>query len=248
VKKDVFYFYKANWSRTPTLHLVGRRYIDRAYGVVDVKAYSNAKEARLSLNGREIGTAACNGGICIWPNVKLVSGFNQFAATAEPNLTDAVQWIYSGSPSAVRIKAGDLSGYVAADGTRYGSDHFFTGGEGYGIKAGLPPLYGSYRAGTFTYELPLPDGEYVVTARFVEPTESAARKRVFDVLANGRVMLAGVDPFALAGAKLKPVDRSFAARATGGRLRIEFRPRDGMAAVVSALEVIGREHIRRSTP
>ena len=243
VKKDVFYFYKANWSHTPTLHLVGRRYIDRAYGVVDVKAYSNAKEARLSLNGREIGTAACDMGICIWRSVKLMPGFNQFVATAAPNLTDSVQWVYTGSPSVVRIKAGDLAGYVAADGRRYGSDHFFSGGEGMRLDA-----IESYRVGSFAYDVPVPDGEYVVTAKFVEPTETAASKRVFDVLANGRVALAGVDPFALAGAKLKPVDRSFTARATGGRLRIEFRPRDGMAAVVSALEVIGREPTRRNPP
>jgi beta-galactosidase len=257
VKKDVFYFYKAHWGRAPTLHLVGRRYIDRAYGVVEVKAYSNAAEVKLALNGRELGTATCSGRICIWPKVKLMPGFNQFVATAEQSgtkLADSLQWIYSGSPSQVRIKAGDVTGYVTAQGVRYGSDHFFTGGEGRGINppdtpverriavAGTdtPALYDSYRVGEFAYEVPVPDGQYAVTVRFVEPTESAAGKRVFDVAANGRVTLSKVDPFALAGGKLKPVDRTFRARALDGELRIEFRPREG-AAVVSALEVIGVE-------
>jgi beta-galactosidase len=264
VRKDVFYFYKANWNRAPTLHLVGRRYIDRAYGVVDVKAYSNAKEARLTVNGNDLGTAPCNGGICVWRGVHLARGLNQVAATSEHSgatLTDSVQWMYSGSPSELRIKAGDLLGYVAADSTRFGSDNFFTGGDGFNVESpdlpaerrtviagtSVPALYGTYRAGAFAYDLPLPDGKYVVTAHFVEPTESSAGARVFDVAANGRVALAGIDPFALAGGKMKAAQRSFAATATGGHLHIEFRPRQGKPALVSALEVVPEGRAAPST-
>jgi beta-galactosidase len=259
VKKDAFYFYKANWSRTPTLHLVGRRYIDRPYWAVDVKAYSNAAQARLSINGNDLGSTACNDGACVWPGVRLIPGINQIAATAEHAgtiLTDSLQWIYSGSPSLVRIKAGDVSGYVAADGTRYGSDAFFVGGEGRGINppdtpadyrievegANPPPLYDSFRMGAFAYDIPLPDGTYVVTARFVEPTESSAGQRIFDVVANGRVVLPDLDLFARAGGRLKAVDLSFTADATGGRMQIAFRPRRG-EAVVSALEVMRKHDI-----
>ena len=39
VRKDAFYFYRANWNTAPTLHLVGQRYTDRPYGVIDVEAY-----------------------------------------------------------------------------------------------------------------------------------------------------------------------------------------------------------------
>ena len=245
VKKDVFYFYKANWSRSPTLHLAGRRYVDRAYGVVDVKAYSNASQARLSLNGNDIGSTPCNGGICIWPGVRLAQGWNQVAATAEHPagaLTDSLQWMYSGSPSVLRIKAGDLVGL------HRGGRHALrlrqllhrrrrVRHQPAGWNA-APPLYSSYRAGTFAYDLPLPDGKYVVTVKFVEPVASKAGERVFDVVANGRVALPGVDVFALAGGKLKGIDRSFTATASGGRMRIEFRPRSGQGAVVSALEVV----------
>jgi beta-galactosidase len=257
VKKDVFYFYKANWSSTPTLHLAGRRYIDRSYETVDVKAYSNASQARLSINGHEVGAAPCNGGICVWPAVHLMPGVNKVAATAEysnESLADSVQWIYSGSPSTFRIKAGDVSGYRTTNGTRYGSDNFFLGGEGRGIDApDTPParrapietpgntedsaLYDSFRTGTFSYSVPVPDGTYVVTASFMEPAEPGAGKRVFDVVANGRIALSKVDPFALAGARLKMVDRTFTARATGGRLHIGFRPQQG-EAIVSALQIV----------
>ena len=75
--KDAYYFYRANWSDQPTLHLVGRRYVDRAYAVTDVKAYSNAAQAELSLNGKEIGLAPCAGGICSWRSVRLSQGANE---------------------------------------------------------------------------------------------------------------------------------------------------------------------------
>jgi beta-galactosidase len=171
--------------------------------------------------------------------VQLAAGLNQLVATAN-GLSDSMQWIYSGSPAALRIKAGDLSGYIAPDGTRYGSDNYFIGGEGRALKSNPPD--NSYRVGTFSYDLPVPDGEYLVTVRFIEPTETRRGRRVFDVLANGRVVLQAVDPFALAGGKLKAVTRSFATQAAGRHLRIEFRPRQG-EAVVSALDVI-----RRSSP
>jgi beta-galactosidase len=249
VKKDVFYFYKANWNPAPTLHLVGRRYIDRAYGVVDVKAYSNAAQVHLLLNGHDAGTATCEGGICVWRAVHLLPGINQIVAKTPEGLTDSVEWRFNGSPSMVRINAGDLSGHIATDGARYGSDNFFVGGEGRALAGdAIPPLYTSYRAGAFSYDVPVPDGEYAVTARFIEPTETSAGKRVFDVVSNRKVVLSGVDPFKLSGGKLKPVERSFTARATNGHLQIEFRPRADMTAVVSALEVISKEDKRRNSP
>src|SRR3546814_9250421 len=56
VKKDAYYFYQAAWrTDVPVLHLTGKRYTDRAYRSVDVRAYSNQPRARLSVNGRDIG-------------------------------------------------------------------------------------------------------------------------------------------------------------------------------------------------
>ncbi|HEY0342230.1 MAG TPA: glycoside hydrolase family 2 TIM barrel-domain containing protein, partial [Steroidobacteraceae bacterium] len=136
VHKDAFYFYRANWSSQATLHLVGRRYTDRAYAVLDVKAYSNATQAHLWLNGQEQGVTACAEGVCLWRGVHLVPGANELRATADigaGETSDSLRWTFAGSPSVVRIKAGDLSGYVTRDNERYGSDMYFVGGEGKGI-------------------------------------------------------------------------------------------------------------------
>jgi beta-galactosidase len=174
VAKDAFYFYRANWSTRPTLHLVGRRYIDRAYAVLDVKAYSNARQARLSVNGEEQGVTSCAEGICLWRGVHLAQGANELRATADiggVEASDTLKWMFEGSPGVMRIKAGDISGYVSMNRERYGSDMYFIGGEGKGVDlpdtpaqkrsavaAADPRLYDSYREGKFSYRVPVPDG------------------------------------------------------------------------------------------
>src|SRR5260370_33182255 len=141
-RKDAFYFYRANWSGQPTLHLVGRRYVDRPYGVVDVKAYRNAAPVRPWVNDADQGMTPCEGGICAWRSVHLRPGTNELRAAAEiagAAQVDSMQWTFLGSPDSVRIKAGDISGYVSKAGQRYGSDTFFTRGVPAGDNApGFP--------------------------------------------------------------------------------------------------------------
>ena len=50
-RKDVYYLYKAYWSREPFVHLCGRRYVDRTEDVTDVTVYTNLGEAELYVDG-----------------------------------------------------------------------------------------------------------------------------------------------------------------------------------------------------
>jgi len=250
--QDAFYFYRANWSSQPTLHLVGRRYVDRPYGVVDVKAYSNAARVRLRLNDEDQGWVPCEGGVCLWHAVRLQPGPNALLATADiagTTRSDSIQWTYSGSPDEVRIKAGNMSGYVSKAGERYGSDTYFRGGNGRGINAPDTPmservtvagedagLYDSFREGAFSYHVPVPSGRYRVTLHFEEPAADKAGVREFDVLANGVTALKDFDIYAAAGGKLKGVVRSFDAISHGDGVLIEFRPKIGNA-LVAALSI-----------
>jgi beta-galactosidase len=83
-RKDPFYFYKANWSAEPVTYIVGRRYMDRAYPVADVKVYSNAASVQLSVNGAPVGAlsaAQCEQRTCIFRRVRASPGPNTLVAT-----------------------------------------------------------------------------------------------------------------------------------------------------------------------
>jgi beta-galactosidase len=259
VKKDAYWFYKAAWSKAPVLYLTGRRYVDRAYPVIDVRAYSNAPEAQLSVNGRALGKAACADFVCVWPRVRLAAGENAIVVTAAGQ-TDRMVLRYSGPERAIHVRTGTLEGVTLADGTRYGSDNFFDGGLGFTLNpyqrelyaanqqrkaakvvagAREPRLYASWRAGkAFRYALPLPDGRYRVTLHLFDPVETASGKRVFTVTASGGAPIR-IDPVARAGAGMTAVAVGLPATARDGTLTLDFAGVVG-EALVSAIDVVAR--------
>lgn len=259
VRKDAYWFYKAAWSKAPVLHLAGRRYVDRAYPVTAVRAYSNAPEARLSVNGRDLGTAACPNSVCVWPQVRLAAGDNAVVATAGEQ-TDRMTLRYSGPARAIHVRTGSLEGVTLGNGTRYGSDDFFDGGLGYTLNpyqrelyasgdqrkpqkvvAGArdPALYASWRAGAaFRYTLPLPDGRYRVTLHLFDPVETAAGRRVFTVTPAGGKPTR-IDIAARTGGALKATTIDLPATAKDGTLSLDFRGEVG-EAIVSAIDVVAR--------
>jgi len=96
VKKDVFYFYKANWSDEPVLYITSRRFTQRTNATTDIKIYSNAGAVELSLNGKSQGRRdGGTNGVFVWKDVKLSPGQNQIDASAERNgktLSDSCMW------------------------------------------------------------------------------------------------------------------------------------------------------------
>lgn len=55
-KKDAFYLYKAHWSSELFVHICGKRYVNRAEDITEVKVYSNQPEVTLFVDGREAET------------------------------------------------------------------------------------------------------------------------------------------------------------------------------------------------
>ncbi|HXF10824.1 MAG TPA: glycoside hydrolase family 2 TIM barrel-domain containing protein [Desulfuromonadaceae bacterium] len=100
VKKDVFYFYKANWSAEPTLYLTERRFTERTNAVTGVKVYSNAKSVELFVNDVSQGrNSHPTNAVFVWNNVTLHSGDNQIEARANhdgQNLEDHCVWKLAG--------------------------------------------------------------------------------------------------------------------------------------------------------
>jgi beta-galactosidase len=255
IKKDAYFFYKANWNPAPTVHITGRRYVNRAYPVTHIRVYSNAPATELHLNGRALGTRSnCPQKICIWENVQLEEGNNEVTAVglfADSQIKDNVRWTLEPGPArAFRIDSGAL---VAAESSagRFGSDAFFTGGSAGNVQptsAYGPPrprkvlqgttdtaLISSYREGDFTYQLPVRNGTYQVTLSFIEPSAPAG-ERLFDVIANGDRKLRALDVAAIAGGPLTLVKRDFKVKVKDGNIILRFAPIKGQA-IVSAVEI-----------
>lgn len=253
VRKDAYYFYRANWSDNPTVHINGRRYVERAYQVADVRVYSNASRTTLTVNGQVIGTQTdCPHAVCVWPNVTLREGENALVASADfasGPVEDRITWQLAASQvNAFRIDSGAILAANAE--VRFGSDNFFVGGSAGNMDQtprGRPPvpaqiantlrrdIAATYRRGDFHYRVPLAEGRYRVALTFVEP-DKAVGERVFDVLANGTPVLSAYDIRARAGAVLTERVEEVEATVTGGVLDLHFRPVTG-EAIVSAVEI-----------
>lgn len=94
VKKDAFYWYKANWSDEPVTYITSRRWTERTEPDTTVKVYSNADTVRLRLNGTELGAKTSTDHIFTW-DIQLQPGKN--TVTAESTIdgktyTDTVTW------------------------------------------------------------------------------------------------------------------------------------------------------------
>ncbi len=88
IKKDSYYLYKAHWSPEKFVHLCGKRYIDRAEAVTQVKVYSNAGRIKLYANEKLI--AEQSGKFIFEFEVPLAPGENRITASADQsNLTDS---------------------------------------------------------------------------------------------------------------------------------------------------------------
>jgi beta-galactosidase len=91
VKKDSFYYYKANWSKDPFVYLVYRRFTAMPRSARDIKVYSNQAEVEVKLNGTSLGKKTAANHIFVWPTVTWAAGANVVEATAG-GLTDRVTW------------------------------------------------------------------------------------------------------------------------------------------------------------
>ena len=81
IKKDSFYAYRAWWSKTPFIHVAGRRFVDRAPGQRDIKVYSNQSRVTLLVNGKEV--AAQDGAhVFVFRDVPMADGTNTITAVS----------------------------------------------------------------------------------------------------------------------------------------------------------------------
>lgn len=96
IKKDAFYFYQANWSDQPMVHIASRRLTPRHEPVTTIAIFSNCSEVTLRVNGKSLAPVQPDDvHVFRWPNVTLQPGVNHIeaAATREgQHVTDACTW------------------------------------------------------------------------------------------------------------------------------------------------------------
>jgi hypothetical protein len=95
-RKDAFYFYQANWTDTPMVHICSARMKERHKAITDIKVYSTCPEVTLYVNGRKLGTVSADDiHVCHFKGVTLTQGVNKVMAVAKGRLgrvSDTCEW------------------------------------------------------------------------------------------------------------------------------------------------------------
>ena len=127
--------------------------------------------------------------------------------------------------------------YVDATGVVYQGDARFSGGSTFTTTAAIAGttddrLYQTSRYGNFSYAIPVPNGDYLVTLKFTEVSYTKVGQRVFDVLMEGAEVLNNLDLVDEVGPKVA-YDVTLPVHVTDGVLNIGFR------SVVNSAKVNG---------
>ena len=112
VKKDSYFWYKANWSKDPVLYITQRRNNNRERKETSVTVYSNIGVPKLFLNGRDMGMPrkGTTDVHYIFDNITLKDGGNTLVSVVEYNgiqYSDTIIWNYNGDCD----RSADFKGY-----------------------------------------------------------------------------------------------------------------------------------------
>ena len=80
IRKDAFYYYKAQWSQEPFVKIAQERYVNRMMPVASFKVYSNQEKATLVVNGAEYISQSLNG-VFRFDNIPIQKGENVVRAS-----------------------------------------------------------------------------------------------------------------------------------------------------------------------
>jgi len=92
VRKDAWYWYQANWSRKPMVHLANRRAPPGAGIVFDVKAYTNVDEVTLAVDGAPLPPRRASDHVVGWEGLSLPPGPHRLTATGSDGTSDSIEW------------------------------------------------------------------------------------------------------------------------------------------------------------
>ena len=120
LKKDAFYLYKAYWSKTPFVHVCGRRYVERTEDVTEIKVYSNEQSVTLFVDGVERETSE---GSKVFKFKVPITGTHKIRAvsgTCEDEIT--VKKVQKSNQDYIFSKQGDVVNWFDRD--DFKADHY----------------------------------------------------------------------------------------------------------------------------
>jgi large repetitive protein len=167
------------------------------------------------------------------------AAFNVTQAALSPPAVQPVFAVNCGGPK-----------YVDKSGVVYQADTGFVGGRTYSTTSPIAGtddvvLYQSERYGSFSYKVPVANGNYTVTLKFAELYNYTPGSRVFSVKVEGKEVITKLDLYAKVG-KYRTYDVPLPASVTDGVLNIEFLSVVGNAKV-NAILVAGAGSIPQYT-
>jgi beta-galactosidase len=107
VRKDAFYYYKANWTTEPMVYITGHTFVHRLTNAVTAKVYANCDSVDLWLNGMPQGRISSTNCIFTWP-VTLAGGTNMVRATGIKSgvrVSDSLVWVVPARPPAATAQS-----------------------------------------------------------------------------------------------------------------------------------------------
>jgi beta-galactosidase len=92
LRKDAYYLYQAYWSQAPMVYISSRRFTPRPAGLSQIKVYTNASRATLTIDGASLGTVNVSDHLALWPAVPLASGRHHLSVSTDHGASDTVDW------------------------------------------------------------------------------------------------------------------------------------------------------------
>jgi beta-galactosidase len=101
VRKDAFYWYKANWTTNPMVYITGHTFTNRMTNVITARVYANCDSVELFLNGASQGSRVNPDHIFTWP-LTLRAETNEVQAVGTAGgvqVRDSLVWVAPAPPA-----------------------------------------------------------------------------------------------------------------------------------------------------
>lgn len=214
--KDISFYYKANFSKNPVLHIAAHDWLKRGGNSQQtIEVYSNLKKIELFQNGVSLGIKEIDKNRKATWNVELKDGVNKFRALPQDKIEEGylpldeveIFYVNPNDFNEIAVNVGSNTEFLEYDNIVWQADQPYQKGS-WGfigndskttdtlrniLNTDDEPVFQTIREGLSGYRFDALDGDYQVELRFVETKFTEVGKRIFDVKINGETKLEKLD-------------------------------------------------------